>query len=102
LPPRSGRASPGAATKWTKPSCAASPRPIRTGERFFTLGRPGHHQFDLEGFVVSRLAAAGLTRIEALGQDTYSQPDLFFSYRRATHKSEPTYGRQISLIALPQ
>jgi YfiH family protein len=71
-------------------------------ERFFSLGRTGHHQFDLEGFVVSRLAAAGLSRIEALGQDTYSQPDLFFSYRRATHKGEPTYGRQISLIALPQ
>lgn len=69
-------------------------------ERFFTLGREGHHQFDLEGFVLSRLAAAGLTRIEALGEDTYSQPDRFFSYRRATHKGEADYGRQISLIAL--
>jgi YfiH family protein len=69
-------------------------------ERFFGLGREGHHQFDLEGFVLSRLAAAGLTRIEALGEDTYSQPDRFFSYRRATHKGEADYGRQISLIAL--
>jgi hypothetical protein len=68
-------------------------------ERFFTLGREGHHQFDLEGFVLSRLAAAGLARIEALGEDTYSQPDRFFSYRRATHKGEADYGRQISLIA---
>ncbi len=69
-------------------------------ERFFTPGREGHQQFDLEGFVLSRLAAAGLARIEALGEDTYSQPDRFFSYRRATHKGEPDYGRQISLIAL--
>jgi hypothetical protein len=69
-------------------------------ERFFSLGREGHHQFDLEGFVVARLAAAGLARIEALGEDTYSQPDRFFSYRRATHRGEPDYGRQISLIAL--
>lgn len=69
-------------------------------ERFFALGREGHYQFDLEGFVVSRLAAAGLERIEALGEDTYSQPDRFFSYRRATHKGEPDYGRQIALIAL--
>ena len=69
-------------------------------ERFFSAGKPGHHQFDLEGFVVSRLAAAGLTRIEALGLDTYSEPDRFFSYRRSTHKGEPDYGRQISLIAL--
>ena len=69
-------------------------------ERFFSPGRAGHHQFDLEGFVVSRLAAAGLGRIEALGEDTYSQPGRFFSYRRATHRREPDYGRQISLIAL--
>ena len=69
-------------------------------ERFFALGREGHHQFDLEGFVLSRLAASGLGRIEALGEDTYSQPDRFFSYRRATHRGEPDYGRQISLIAL--
>lgn len=70
-------------------------------ERFFAAGRAGHHQFDLEGFVVSRIAAAGIDRIEALGLDTYSYPDRFFSYRRATHLGEPNYGRQISLIALP-
>jgi hypothetical protein len=71
-------------------------------ERFFSGGRAGHHQFDLEGFVVARLAQAGVGRVEALGLDTYSDPDRFFSYRRATHKGEPDYGRQISLIALPQ
>jgi len=70
-------------------------------ERLFGLGKEGGYQFDLEGYVVSRLAAAGLGRIEALGQDTYSQPDLFYSYRRSTHRDEPTYGRQISLVALP-
>jgi hypothetical protein len=69
-------------------------------ERFFGASREGHHRFDLEGFVLSRLAEAGLARVEALGQDTYSQPDTFYSYRRATHQAEPTYGRQISLIAL--
>ena len=69
-------------------------------ERFFSPGREGHHQFDLQGFVLARLAAAGLTRIEALGEDTYSQPERFFSYRRATHRGEPDYGRQISLVAL--
>jgi YfiH family protein len=70
-------------------------------ERFFGSGRDGHHQFDLEGFVLSRLAEAGLGRVEALGQDTYSQPETFFSYRRSSHRNEPSYGRQISLIALP-
>lgn len=70
-------------------------------DRFFAPGRAGHHQFDLEGYAAARLAAAGVTRVEALGLDTYSEPDRFFSYRRAVHRGEPTYGRQISLIALP-
>jgi len=70
-------------------------------ERFFTPGREGHHQFDLEAYVLARLAEAGVTRAEALGLDTYSEPERFFSFRRATHRGEADYGRQISLIALP-
>jgi polyphenol oxidase len=72
-------------------------------ERFFSAGkRSGHHQFDLEGFIAAQLAATGLRQIHALGQDTYSQPERFFSYRRTTHASEPDYGRQMSLIALSE
>jgi YfiH family protein len=69
-------------------------------DRFFTAGRDGHHQFDLEGYATARLATAGVGRVEALGLDTYSQPERFFSYRRATHEGLPDYGRQLSLIAL--
>ncbi len=76
--------------------CIADPE----NERFFTEGRPEHFQFDLEAYVAHRLAAAGLRTIEMLGQDTYSQPDHFFSFRRATHRGEADYGRQISIIAL--
>ena len=70
-------------------------------ERFFSEGRPGHHWFDLEAYVLSRLADAGVRQVEALGLDTYSNRDRFYSFRRATHRGEPTYGRQFSLIALP-
>jgi hypothetical protein len=70
-------------------------------DRFFAHGRAGHFQFDLEGFVAARLAAEGLSRIELLGEDTYSQPSRYFSYRRTTHAFEGDYGRQLSLIALP-
>ncbi len=69
-------------------------------ERCFAQGRAGHWQFDLEGFIVQRLADAGLKRIEALGLDTYADPTRWFSYRRTTHAGEPDYGRQISMIAL--
>ena len=69
-------------------------------ERFFTDGPAGKPHFDLESFVVASLAAAGIARIEALGLDTYADPDRFYSYRRATHLGEPDYGRQLSLIGL--
>lgn len=72
----------------------------RETDRFFADGKPGHAWFDLEAYVAHRLAAAGVGRVETLGEDTYSQPDRFYSYRRATHRGEPDYGRQISLIAL--
>lgn len=69
-------------------------------DRFFTDGPAGKPHFDLESFVIASLAAAGIARIEALGLDTYAEPNRFFSYRRATHLGEPDYGRQLSLIGL--
>ena len=71
-------------------------------ERFFMAGRVGRWQFDLEGYAVARLAAAGVRRIDALGLDTYADEARFFSYRRATHRGEPDYGREISLIGVAQ
>jgi len=71
-----------------------------SNERFFGEGPSGKPHFDLENYVLARLACAGLGRVEALGQDTYAQPARFYSYRRATHREEPGYGRQISLIGL--
>ena len=69
--------------------------------RFFRMGREGHAWFDLEGYVAARLESAGVGTVERLGFDTYADPSRFFSYRRATHRGEPGYGRQIALIGLP-
>ncbi len=69
-------------------------------ERFFADGRPGHYQFDLEAYVAHRLSLAGLARVELLGLDTYAEPERFFSFRRAAHRGEPDYGRQISIIGI--
>jgi len=68
--------------------------------RFFAEGREGHCQFDIAAYVAARIAAAGIARIEMLDQDTYSQPERFFSYRRSCHLGEASYGRQISMIAV--
>lgn len=69
--------------------------------QYFDGGRQGHYQFDLEGYVAGRLTAAGIAGVELLALDTYAQPERFYSFRRATHRGEPDYGRQISLIGLP-
>lgn len=68
--------------------------------RFFAAGRPGHWQFDLPGYVAARLHAAGVGTVENLALDTYVDPGRFYSFRRATHRGEPTEGRQTSVIAL--
>jgi YfiH family protein len=68
--------------------------------RFFAAGREGHWQFDLEAYVAERLARAGVGAVSALGLDTYADPERFFSFRRATHRGEPAYGRQLSVIGL--
>ncbi|WP_225206981.1 peptidoglycan editing factor PgeF [Novosphingobium huizhouense] len=69
-------------------------------QRFFRAGRPGHAWFDLEGYVAERLRAGGIGRVAMLGQDTYAQEERFYSFRRATHRGEASYGRQISVIGL--
>jgi hypothetical protein len=69
--------------------------------RFFTPSvRPDHFMFDLPAFIQQRLRNAGLTHVEALDRCTYGEPDLFYSYRRTTHRQEPDYGRLISAISL--
>ncbi len=69
--------------------------------RFFAAGpRPGKRLFDLPAFVLSRLAAAGVTESEWIGADTYADDERFFSNRRAFHQGEADYGRLLSAIML--
>lgn len=66
---------------------------------FFVQGSAGKSHFDLASYVEHRLASAGV-RSEVLRLDTYAEEDRFYSYRRATHRGEADYGRQVSLIGL--
>jgi YfiH family protein len=56
--------------------------------------------FDLPGYVVSRLARAGLKGAHWIGRDTFVEPDAFFSHRRSRRLQEPDYGRLLSAILL--
>lgn len=69
--------------------------------RFFTIpkGRKTPH-FDLAGYVMHRLEGLGLRRAERQSPCTYENESMFFSFRRATHRNEPDYGRQISAIVV--
>jgi polyphenol oxidase len=70
---------------------------------FFTAVTPdGHCRFDLEAYVVNRLTLADVSDIVALHADTYADASAFFSFRRATHRLETDYGRDLSAIALKQ
>lgn len=70
-------------------------------ERFFSSAKkPGHLMFDLAGYVAYRLARAGLREVTMLDKDTYAHEADYYSFRRATHRNEPDYGRQISAIVI--
>jgi polyphenol oxidase len=69
--------------------------------RFFqSAPRAGHSLFDLAGYIMARLAGAGIGRVDDLGRCTYAEPQTFFSYRRSVHRREPDYGRHLNAIAL--
>ncbi len=57
--------------------------------------------FDLPGYTITRLRAAGVAAA-SMGLCTYAEPERFFSYRRATHRGEPDYGRLLSAIVLTE
>jgi polyphenol oxidase len=66
---------------------------------FAGSAQDGRKMFDLPGFIMDRLAAAGIEAAR-LGHCTYADEERYFSYRRTTHRGEPDYGRQVSAIAL--
>jgi YfiH family protein len=68
--------------------------------RFFANGDGDRMLFDLPGFGLARLRAAGVGSAEWTRHCTYSDAERFFSYRRSTHNQEADYGRLISAIRL--
>lgn len=70
-------------------------------DRFFMAGRKaGHLMFDLSGYIAFRLAHAGVRHVSLMGVDTYADAENCFSYRRSTHRNEPDYGRELSVIMI--
>lgn len=68
--------------------------------RFFANGQGDRLLFDLPGFGLHRLRAAGVGQADWVRHCTYRDSERFYSYRRTTHAGEADYGRLISAIRL--
>jgi YfiH family protein len=71
-----------------------------TARYFAPSERAGRSMFDLNAYIAERAARAEIAAFEDLALDTYADEERFFSYRRATHRKEPDYGRLMSVIVL--
>lgn len=67
---------------------------------FFKEGKLGKKHFDLPGYCAYRLRRLGVDYTEISDIDTYTNEEICFSYRRSTHRAEPDYARQISVIMI--
>ena len=56
--------------------------------------------FDLRGFINKKISNLGIENIENIEMDTFSQENMFYSYRRSLVKKEKDYGRCISVILM--
>lgn len=69
-------------------------------DRFFANGIGDRLLFDLPGYGLKRLRDAEVGYAEWTRHCTYSDANLFYSYRRSVHAQEADYGRLISAIRL--
>ena len=68
--------------------------------RFFSTNHNSARHFDLREYCASRLQHSGVHAIDILANDTYTEQDSFFSYRRACKSSEKNFGLQVAAITL--
>jgi polyphenol oxidase len=72
----------------------------QNGVYFTKSDKEGHYHFDLPAYIEMKLRKNGIENIEVIAEDTYSQPEKFYSFRRGTHEGKQEYGRLISAICL--
>ncbi|WP_273717622.1 MULTISPECIES: peptidoglycan editing factor PgeF [Bartonella] len=66
---------------------------------FLKTEKVNHFHFNLWAFIINQLKEAGVNA-SCVELCTYQDEQNFFSYRRAIHRNEPDYRRQISAIML--
>jgi purine-nucleoside/S-methyl-5'-thioadenosine phosphorylase / adenosine deaminase len=73
------------------PQSAACFEPVAGSDRLL---------FDLEAYVLRRLARAGIEHCQALGADTFADEARFFSARRTRKAGGERFGLLLSAIAM--
>ena len=58
------------------------------------------YKFDLRGFINEEMRSLNVKNVENIELDTFSEKNLFYSYRRSCHNREIDYGRCISVILM--
>ena len=72
----------------------------KINENFFQKISDEQYNFDLRSFVNKELTNLNIKKIENIEMDTFSQRELFYSYRRSRLNREQDYGRCISVILM--
>lgn len=67
-------------------------------QHFIRSDRDDHWRFDLPAYAKTRLEKAAVRSTSIIAACTYEREADFFSFRRATHRGETDYGRQLSAI----
>lgn len=76
---------------------------FKGSEQFFVVGKHrNHYQFDLPGYVISRLKKTGVAIVSPSPADTFTDEKNFFSCRRKTVKNELDFGNQMSVICIDE
>jgi YfiH family protein len=68
--------------------------------KFFKYKNKKKFYFNIRALINYQLSELGLKKIYNINRDTYSNDNLFFSHRHATHKGQKATGRLINLISL--
>ena len=69
-------------------------------ENFFKKISVEKYVFDLRGFINKELSNLNIKNIDNIEMDTFSERELFYSYRRSRLNREQDYGRCISVILM--
>ena len=72
----------------------------KKNDKFFNKFGIEKYNFDLRGFINNEILSLNIKNLDNINKDTFSENELFYSYRRSCINKESDYGRCISVILM--